>query len=142
VNGRSVFTCPSARFLPAEVDPLNHVAFSYGINSKGTNGLVPAAYPFQATAVVNPSAFVFFSDVRANSGEAPYYGASPAHDLAAPRGSLNHVSSRHTAGANLTFLDGHAARYKYAYLAFPKGTKIGDPGNPDVNWSYDGTPSQ
>ena len=142
VNGRSIFNCPSATFLPAEVDPLNRVAFSYGINFKGTNGLVPAGSPFKATMVLHPSAFVFFSDVRANSGETPFYGANPLHDLGAPRGSLNHLSSRHTAGANLTFLDGHAAYFKYSYMAYQEGTKIGDPGDPDINWSYDGTPSQ
>ena len=142
VNGRSIFNCPTATFLPGEVDPLNRVAFSYGINFKGTTGLVPAGSPFKAMAVLHPSAFVFFSDVRANSGETPFYGANPLNDLGAPRGSLNHLSSRHAAGANLTFLDGHAAYFKYAYMAFQKGAKIGDPGNPDINWSYDGTPSQ
>jgi len=142
VNGHSIFNCSSARFLPAEVNPLDRVAFSYGINFKGTNGLVPASSPFRATVVVHPSRFVFFSDVRANSSENPFYGANPLNDLGAPRGSLNHLSSRHDAGANLTFLDGHAAYFKYSYMAYQKGTKIGDPGNPDINWSYDGTPSQ
>jgi prepilin-type N-terminal cleavage/methylation domain-containing protein/prepilin-type processing-associated H-X9-DG protein len=142
VNGRSIFNCLTARFLPTEVDPLNRVAFSYGINFKGTNGLVPASSPFRATAVLHPSAFVFFSDVRANSGEMPFYGANPLNDLGAPRGSLNHLSSRHAAGANLTFLDGHATYFKYTYMAYQKGTKIGDPGDSDINWSYDGTPSQ
>jgi prepilin-type N-terminal cleavage/methylation domain-containing protein/prepilin-type processing-associated H-X9-DG protein len=142
VNGHNVFKCPSAQFLPTEVDPLNRVAFSYGINFKGTNGVVPASVPFKATVVLNPSAFVFFSDVRANSGEIPFYGANPLNDLGAARGSLNHLSSRHAAGANLTFLDGHAAYFKYSYMAYQKGTKIGDPGNPDINWSYDGSPSQ
>ena len=143
VNGRSIFNCPTARFLTADnVDPLNRVAFSYGINFKGTNGLVPASSPFKATAVLHSSAFVFFSDVRANSGEKPFYGANPLNDLGAPRGSLNHLSSRHGAGANLTFLDGHAAYFKYSYLAYQKGTKVGDPGNSDINWSYDGSPSQ
>jgi prepilin-type N-terminal cleavage/methylation domain-containing protein/prepilin-type processing-associated H-X9-DG protein len=142
VNGRSIFNCPTANFLSAEVDPMNRVAFSYGINFKGTNGLVPAGSPFKATVVLHPSAFVFFSDVRANSGETPFYSANPLNDLGAPRGSLNHLSSRHAAGANLTFLDGHSAYYKYTYMAYQKGTKIGDPGNPDINWSYDGTPSQ
>jgi len=142
VEGRSIFNCPTARFLPGEVDPLNRVAFSYGINFKGTNGLVPAGSPFKATAVRHPSAFVFFSDVRANSGEIPFYGANPLNDLGAARGSLNHLSSRHAAGANLTFLDGHAAYFHYSYMCYPKGTKIGDPGNSDINWSYDGTPSQ
>lgn len=142
VNGRSVFNCPSATFQPAEVDTLTRVAFSYGINFKGTNGATPAAAPFKATGVRHPSAFVFFSDVRANSGETPYYGSNPLNDLGAPRGSLNHLSSRHAAGANLTFLDGHAAYFKYNYMAYQKGTKIGDPGVSDINWSYDGNSSQ
>ncbi len=143
VNGQSIFNCPAARFLPADnVDPLNRVAFSYGINFKGTNGATPAGSPFKATMVLHSSAFVFFSDVRANSGEKPFYGANPLNDLGAARGSLNHLSARHAAGANLTFLDGHSAYFKYTYLAYAKGTKIGDPGNPDINWAYDGTPSQ
>jgi prepilin-type N-terminal cleavage/methylation domain-containing protein/prepilin-type processing-associated H-X9-DG protein len=142
VNGRSVFNCPAATFLPAEVTPLTRVAFCYGINFKGTNGLVPADSPFKSMAVRHPSMFVFYSDVRANSGETPFYGANPLNDLGAPRGSLNHLSSRHNAGANLTFLDGHSAYFKYSYLCYQKGTKIGDPANPDINWSYDGTPSQ
>ncbi len=142
VGGRNVFNCATATFLPAEVDPLTRVAFSYGINFKGTNGATPASSPFKATVVAHSSAFVFFSDVRANSGETPFYGANPLNDLGAPRGSLNHLSSRHAAGANLTFLDGHSAYFKYTYMAYQKGTKIGDPGQPDVNWSYDGTPSQ
>jgi prepilin-type N-terminal cleavage/methylation domain-containing protein/prepilin-type processing-associated H-X9-DG protein len=142
VNSRSIFNCPMAQFLPGEVDPLVRIAFSYGINFKGTNGAVPAGSPFKATMVRNASAFVFFSDVRANSGETPFYGSNPLNDLGCPRGSLNHLSARHNAGANLTFLDGHCAYFKYKYLAYQEGTKIGDPGDSDVNWSYDGTPSQ
>jgi prepilin-type processing-associated H-X9-DG protein len=142
VDGRSIFNCPTSRFLPGEVDPMDRVAFSYGINFKGTNGLVPAGTPFKATVVVHPSAFVFYSDNRANSSESPFFGANPLNDLGAPRGSLNHLSSRHAAGANLTFIDGHSAYFKYAYACYQKGTKIGDPGNADINWSYDGTPSQ
>ncbi len=142
VSGRSVFNCPTARFIPGEVDPYNRVAFSYGINFKGTNGIVPAAVPFKATVVKNSSAFVIFSDARANSGEAPYFGSNPTSDLGCPRGSLNHLSARHNAGANLTFLDGHAGHYRYVYMAYQKGTKIGDTGVGDVNWSYDGSVSQ
>jgi prepilin-type N-terminal cleavage/methylation domain-containing protein len=142
VSGRSIFNCPTARFIPTEVDPYSRVAFCYGINFKGTNGLVPAPPPFKSTEVAHPSSFVFFSDDRANSGETPFYGSNPQNDLGAPRGSLNHLSSRHVAGADLTFLDGHAAYYKYSYMAYAKGTKIGDPGDPDINWSYDGSPSQ
>jgi prepilin-type N-terminal cleavage/methylation domain-containing protein/prepilin-type processing-associated H-X9-DG protein len=142
VSGRSIFNCPTAKFLLGEVDPYTRVAFCYGINFKGTNGVVPAGVPFKATMVANASAFVIFSDARANSQETPYYGSNPLNDLGAPRGSLNHLSSRHNEGANLTFLDGHAAHYRYDRLAYQKGTKIGDPGLADVNWSYDGSPSQ
>lgn len=143
VAGQNIFNCPAAHFNSVEVNPTNRVAFSYGINYKGTNGLnlAPVA-PFKATQILHSSAFVFLSDVRANSGESPFYGSNPLNDLACPRGSLNHLSSRHDAGANLTFLDGHAAYYKYSHLCFPNGTKIGDPGLSDVNWSYDGSPSQ
>jgi len=142
VNSRSIFNCPDAQFLAGQVDPLVRVAFSYGINFKGTNGASPASMPFKVTIVRHPSAFVFFSDVRANSGETPFYGANPLNDLGCPRGSLNHLSSRHAAGANLTFSDGHAAYFRYTYMAYQEGTKIGDPGVADINWSYDGTPSQ
>jgi prepilin-type N-terminal cleavage/methylation domain-containing protein/prepilin-type processing-associated H-X9-DG protein len=143
VNSRTVLNCPAGRLLPGEIDPLSRVAFSYGINFKGTNGLVLLpGVPFTATAVINSSAFVVLSDVRENSAEGPYYGSSPANDLACPRGSLNHVSARHNAGANLAFLDGHVARFKYDYLCFPKGTKIGDPGRADVNWGWNGQPVQ
>ncbi len=113
ISGHNVYTCPDARFLPGEVDPLSRVAFSYGINFKGTNGASPSSTPFTATQVLYSSAFVFYSDVRANSGETPFFGANPLNDLGAARGSLNQLSSRHDAGANLTFLDGHSAYYKY-----------------------------
>jgi prepilin-type N-terminal cleavage/methylation domain-containing protein/prepilin-type processing-associated H-X9-DG protein len=142
VDGRSVFNCPTARFNPAEINPAINAAFSYGINSKGTNGLTPAGIPFKASEVLHSSAFVFLADDRANSGETPFYGSNPLNDLACPRGSLNHLSSRHDAGANLTFLDGHYAHFLYSYLCFQNGTKIGDPGLSDINWSYDGSPSQ
>jgi prepilin-type N-terminal cleavage/methylation domain-containing protein len=143
VNGRTVLNCPAGRLLPGELDPLTRVAFSYGINFKATNGLaLPAGAPFKTTVVLHPSAFVVLSDVRQNSTETPYYGAVPTNDLACPRGGLNHLSSRHDAGASLTFLDGHSARFKYNYLCFPNGTRIGDPGRDDVNWGWNGQPVQ
>jgi prepilin-type N-terminal cleavage/methylation domain-containing protein/prepilin-type processing-associated H-X9-DG protein len=141
VNGQTVFNCPNGRVLPGEIDPLTRVAFSYGMNFKGTNGLAPGT-PLRASMIVHPSAFVVLSDTRLNSAETPYYGAVSTTDLACPRGSLNHLAARHNAGATLNFLDGHSARYKYEYLAYPKGTKIGDPGRDDVNWGWDGQPVQ
>jgi len=143
VGGRTVFNCPAGRLLPGEIDPLYRVAFSYGINFKGTNGLaLPPGAPFKAAAALHPSAFVVLSDVRQNSQETPYYGTVSTNDLACPRGGLNHLSSRHNAGANLNFLDGHSARFKYDYLCYPNGTKIDDPGRADVNWGWNGQPVQ
>jgi prepilin-type N-terminal cleavage/methylation domain-containing protein/prepilin-type processing-associated H-X9-DG protein len=141
VSGKNIFTCSTARFLPGEVDPYTRVAFSYGINFKGAGTNTAPAQP-KTTQIAHPSAFVFFSDARANSLETPYFGSNPLSDLGCPRGSLNHLSSRHSAGANLTFLDGHSAYYRYDNLAYQNGTKVGDPGKGDVNWSYDGSPSQ
>jgi prepilin-type N-terminal cleavage/methylation domain-containing protein/prepilin-type processing-associated H-X9-DG protein len=143
VNGRTVLNCPAGRLIPGELDPLSRVAFSYGINFKGTNGLaLPPGAPFKTAVVLHPSAFVVLSDVRLNSAENPYYGSVPTNDLACPRGSLNHLSSRHNAGANLNFLDGHSARFRYDYLCYRNGTRIGDPGREDVNWGWNGQPVQ
>jgi prepilin-type N-terminal cleavage/methylation domain-containing protein/prepilin-type processing-associated H-X9-DG protein len=143
VGGRTVLNCSAGRLVPGEIDPLTRVAFSYGINSKATNGLaLGSGSTFKSTTVLHPSAFVVLSDVRQNSAETPYYGSVPTNDLACPRGGLNHLSSRHNAGANLSFLDGHSARYKYENLCYPNGTKIGDAGRDDVNWGWNGQPVQ
>jgi prepilin-type N-terminal cleavage/methylation domain-containing protein/prepilin-type processing-associated H-X9-DG protein len=143
VNQRTVFSCPSATLNPAELDPLDRVAFHYGINSKGTNGLgLSPDSPFRAGMILYPSAYVFLSDVRTTAAERPFYGANPANDIACPRGALNHLSARHDAGANLSFLDGHSARFSYPYMCAKAGTKIGDPGRSDINWGYNGQPVQ
>jgi prepilin-type N-terminal cleavage/methylation domain-containing protein/prepilin-type processing-associated H-X9-DG protein len=139
VGGRSIFNCPTSRVTPGEIDPLDRVTFSYGINFKGANGLAIApGAPFKATQILNSSAYVIFSDTRTRSAEKPFFGANPTNDLACPRGSLSHLSSRHDSGANLTFLDGHAARFSYFYTCTNTGAKVGDPGRRDVNWTYNG----
>ncbi|MDB6067736.1 MAG: N-terminal cleavage protein [Pedosphaera sp.] len=143
VNQRSIFNCPTAHLNPAEIDPLDRVAFYYGVNFKGTNGLgIPAGGVFKASQILFPSAYVFLSDARTTSAETPFYGSNPANDLACPRGSLNHLSSRHDAGANLVFLDGHVAHFGYSYICVRAGTKVGDPGRSDINWGYNGQPVQ
>ncbi len=145
VNERNIFTCASGRLNPSAdgIDPLVRVVFYFGINFKGTNGLsLPPGTPFKANQILFPSAYVFLSDSRVNSGDTPYYGSNPSGDIGAPRGSLNHLSARHEAGSNLGFLDGHAARFAYSYLATQAGTKIGDPGRSDVNWGWNGQPVQ
>jgi hypothetical protein len=49
-------------------------------------------------------------------------------------------SSRHSAGANLTFDDGHTAYFKYSYICANTGTRPTDPGRPDINWTFNGQP--
>jgi len=140
---RSVFNCPTAKLNPGEIDPAVRVAFYYGVNFKGTNGLgIAPGGVFKASQILFPSSYVVLSDVRAASTDTPYLGANPSSDIACPRGSLNHLSARHDAGANLNFLDGHAAHFAYTYMAVQSGTKIGDPGRSDVNWGFDGKPVQ
>ena len=85
-----------------------------------------------------------FSDVRYRSIETPYYGSNPT-TLATPQCYTTRISSRHNAGSQITFSDGHVSFFKYNYVVSdgvsetgPQGT-IGagyDPGRPDINWDY------
>ena len=61
-------------------------------------------------------------------------------DICKPQVYTTAVSSRHDAGANLSFSDGHASFFKYSYICFndTSQSKAGDPGTPDINWSCDG----
>lgn len=139
VNSRTIFTCPTSAARTPELNPLDRVVFNYGMNHKGNTGL-PTNVVFSARQVLNPSAFVLLSDVRTHSTEAPFYGRRPAHELGVSHCYTAQISSRHNAGANLAFADGHAGYYKYSYICTNTGTKAGDPGRPDINWTYDGHP--
>ena len=142
VNAKSIFTCPTATAGTPEFNPLDRVIFNYGMNYKGTTGLPGAAYGinFSATAVLNVSAFVFLSDVRAHSTEKPFYGSNPANEVGCSHCWIAQISSRHNAGANLNFADGHVAWFKYTYVCLNTGTKAADPGRADINWTYNGQP--
>jgi prepilin-type N-terminal cleavage/methylation domain-containing protein/prepilin-type processing-associated H-X9-DG protein len=143
VNQRSIFVCPTAQVNLAEINPLDRVAFYYGMNNRSTNGLaLSPGSVFQSTQVLYPSALVWLSDCRTTSAETPFYGANPSDDLACPRGALNHLSARHDAGADIAFLDGHVAHYAYSYLCYNKNGGIGDLGRPDINWGATGQPVQ
>jgi prepilin-type N-terminal cleavage/methylation domain-containing protein len=137
VSSSSIFTCPATRQQPAGLDPLVRVIFNYGMNHKGPDGLDPAL-PFRSTLIANPSSFVVFSDTRARANEVPFYGTNPDKEVGTPHCTPRQLSSRHNAGANHVFGDGHAAYYKYAYVCTNQGTKAGDAGRPDVQWTYDG----
>ncbi|MGO8927832.1 MAG: prepilin-type N-terminal cleavage/methylation domain-containing protein [Limisphaerales bacterium] len=146
VNGKKIFDCPTAASLPSDFaasDP-DRIVFNYGMNYKGITGLPGVAYGinFSATAVLNPSAFVFLSDVRAHSAETPFYSSNPANEVGCSHCWAAQISSRHNAGANLNFADGHVAWFKYSYICSNAVTKAADPGRADINWTYNGQPVQ
>jgi prepilin-type N-terminal cleavage/methylation domain-containing protein/prepilin-type processing-associated H-X9-DG protein len=145
VDSKTIFTCPTADALPSDFanDP-DRIVFNYGMNYKGNTGLTGIGYGtnFSATAVQHPSAFVFLSDVRAHSSEVPFYGTDPTNELGCSHCWVAQISSRHNAGANLNFADGHVAYFKYSYICSNAVTKAADPGNPNINWTYNGKPVQ
>ena len=142
VAAKSIFTCPTAAAGAPEFNLLDRVVFNYGMNYKGITGLAGAAYGtnVSATAVLNASAFVFLSDVRAHSTETPFYGSNPANEVGCSHCWAAQISSRHNAGANLNFANGHVAWFKYTYLCSNAVTKTADPGRADINWTYNGQP--
>ena len=141
VNSRSIFTCPTSLSLPDERDPLVNVMFHYAINPSGNRGL-SAGYGtnFSLMMIQKPSAFVCYSEVRTHSSELPFYGTEPSKNLGSSHANTSKFSSRHNAGANLNFADGHAAWFKYTYVCSDAGTKAADPGRPDIQWTYNGEP--
>jgi prepilin-type N-terminal cleavage/methylation domain-containing protein len=140
VRTRTLHACATAAGEAPEFDLLDRVVFNYGMNYKGATGLAGAAYGvnFKSSSIQKPSAFVFLSDVRVHSSEKPFYGSDPAKELGCSHCWVAQLSSRHSAGEELNFADGHAAYYRYAYVCSNAVTKAVDPGNPDINWTYNG----
>ena len=142
IAAKTIHNCPTAASQPPAFDPTTRVIFNYGMNYKGNTGLPGVAYGtnFNTAAVRNPSAFVFLSDVRAHANETPFYGANPQNEIGCSHCWVAQLSSRHVAGANLNFADGHVGYFKYSYVCLNTGTKAADPGNSDINWTYNGVP--
>jgi prepilin-type N-terminal cleavage/methylation domain-containing protein/prepilin-type processing-associated H-X9-DG protein len=137
-NTKSIFKCPTAVLDPS-LNISKYVAFEYGMNSKGLDGL-PTNAVLTTAMIKHPSAFVMFSEVRTLYSETPYAapGTSFQTNICSPQCYTTRFSSRHGGGANITFSDGHAAYYKYSYVTYFNGAKPADPGDSDINWSYDG----
>ncbi|HWD18121.1 MAG TPA: DUF1559 domain-containing protein [Verrucomicrobiae bacterium] len=142
VNGKSIFGCPTSDALPASRDPLQIVMFNFAMNNKGNTGLAGILYGtnFTATCIRRPSAFVAFADTRTHASETPFYGSDPTKDLGDSHNALVQMSSRHNGGGNLVFADTHVGYFKYNYVCSNAVTKAADPGRPDIQWAYDGTP--
>lgn len=138
VDNPGIFNCPtsSSQAPDPNTPPLTRVVFNFAMNYKGNFGMAAGA-PFTSKSVLHPSAFVFLGEVRTHASEVPYYGTTPT-TLACSHIYTTRLSSRHSAGVDLTFSDGHAAYYKYAYVCTNTGTSAGDPGRPDINWTYNG----
>jgi prepilin-type N-terminal cleavage/methylation domain-containing protein len=145
VNARKIFDCATAALLPSDfASNPDRIVFNYGMNYKGNTGLTGIGYGtnFSANAVLQPSAFVFLSDVRAHASETPFYGSNPANEVGCSHCWAAQISSRHDAGADLNFSDGHVGYYKYSYICSNAVTKAADPGHSDINWTYNGAPVQ
>jgi len=136
-NGNNIFRCPTAIIDPG-IDVKTRIAFQYGMNSKGLDG-APANFVYLKTGMVrSPSKFVMFSEGRTLTTETPFYGSSSKQiDICKPNVYTTAFTSRHSAGASITFADGHTSWYKYTYVCSNAGSKAADPGDPDISWSYD-----
>ncbi|HEX3624072.1 MAG TPA: DUF1559 domain-containing protein [Verrucomicrobiae bacterium] len=141
VAARKIFDCGTAQELPSDfVSTPDRIVFNYGMNYKGNYGLNGIGYGtnFTAAMVQHPAAFVVLSDVRAHASEQPFYGTKPANEVGCSHCWAAQISSRHNAGANITFADGHVSWFKYSYICSNGVTSAADACDPDINWTYNG----
>ena len=140
-NSKSIFICPTAAARGVDTTRVGntYVPFNYGMNSKGADGL-GANVLLKTSMIRNNSAFVLFSEVRTRTDETPYYGTDAAKQqiIDTPQVYTTRFSSRHSAGSDISFLDGHAAWYRYDYICVPRDGKPADPARGDINWTFDG----
>jgi prepilin-type N-terminal cleavage/methylation domain-containing protein/prepilin-type processing-associated H-X9-DG protein len=137
-NDKTIFKCPTAIIDPL-VNVNIRVAFQYGMNSQGLDQAPPEVTHLKSQMIANPAAFVLFSEGRTLINETPFYGnTSKETDICKPQVYTTAFTSRHSQGASITFMDGHAAWYLYSYVCMNDGTKAADPGHPDIQWSADG----
>jgi len=143
-KGRNIFWCPSVTSQPLDktLNANTRALFSYGMNSKRVDPNDPATYPLRLTAIRSPSAMVAFSENRMRIDDTPYSGdPTKAQTLGSPQCYTTRFSGRHNKGGNIVFCDGHAGWFKYSYVVLPQnsnGKLAADPGNSDIQWTYDG----
>jgi prepilin-type N-terminal cleavage/methylation domain-containing protein/prepilin-type processing-associated H-X9-DG protein len=146
-NVKTIFNC--ARILATGFDlpvdanpshgdivPASRPIFEFAMNSKSLANESSTAI-LKMQMVKSPSAFVTFSDVRDRSDDLPFNVVGNANylDLATPHCYTTRFSARHSGGGDISFSDGHAAYYKYAYVVNSTGD---DPGEPDIDWDCSG----
>ena len=141
-NDKTIFQCASAKIDPL-VNVAIRVAFQYGMNSQGLAHAPSTVSNLKVAMVKNPASFVMFSEGRTLVNETPFYGnAQKQSDVCKPQVYTTAFTSRHSAGASITFADGHASWYKYTYVCSDDGSKAADPGDPDIQWAADGVQVQ
>ena len=139
-SASTIFNCPTAIIDPGLIaaGPQDRVWFRYGMNSKGLDGLDPSIVNLRAAMVRTPSKFVMFSEGRTLISETPFYGSPQKQgDICKPQVYTTAFTSRHSAGASITFADGHASWFLYKDVCLNAGSKAADPGNPDISWTWD-----
>ncbi len=139
---KSIFICPTTAALGVDSTiPAGQVVLSYGMNSKGIPDSWPTNQALKQSEVIHPSAFVMFSDCRTHENETPYYQPGNANYdlLGSVENYTTRISSRHDAGADITFSDGHVKYFKYTYVCAAINNGAYDPGDPDINWVCDGS---
>jgi prepilin-type N-terminal cleavage/methylation domain-containing protein/prepilin-type processing-associated H-X9-DG protein len=136
-----IWHCASAKMnVPAELPINNGVEgfFSYAMNidlKKDSSGNV-VGYPdmpklstipkVSATVLLFDTAFNPITEKANNPGSAQYNSVNPAV-------RYRSFASRHDDGANINFLDGHAAYFKYKKVQPTPGNTI-EPVNSDIYW--------
>jgi prepilin-type N-terminal cleavage/methylation domain-containing protein/prepilin-type processing-associated H-X9-DG protein len=112
---QSVWICPS-NTRRANVSGANyHNLFLYCLN-QDIDGTGANNHPTKISSIRNPSATVYLFD----NGQKPAIGDG---------GSVTNV---HNNGANFTFIDGHAKRFKKS--EYWNGSSVGITNNPDLVW--------
>jgi prepilin-type N-terminal cleavage/methylation domain-containing protein len=139
-TSKNIYKCPTAALQP--VDPLiksDEIVFHYAMNSKGLWDQ-PDNAVLKQQAVLHPSAFVLFSEVRILSTELPFYGVGTTNQtiLGSPQVYTTRQTSRHSAGTDIGFSDCHVKYFKYSYVCADYQNVACDPGDPDINWGADG----
>jgi prepilin-type N-terminal cleavage/methylation domain-containing protein/prepilin-type processing-associated H-X9-DG protein len=133
----SIYKCLTAQLDPT-LNPNERVIFQYGQNSQALSDQ-PDGTLLMSSMIVNPSAFVAYSEGRLLSAETPYYGTPlDSTELGTPEVYTTRFSARHDGGSDIVFSDGHAGYYLYTYVCINNGAKPADPGRPDINWGADG----
>jgi len=148
-NAKTIYICPTAvsqGILASDIpqgpnppeglmDQTKRPLFGFGMNSKSLANEASTAI-LKSQMVVNPSAFVLFSDVRNRSDDKPFLGTTANQlDLATPHCYTTRFSARHNQGGDITFSDGHVGFFKYTYVVNIVGH---DTGQPDINWDCSG----